>query len=315
MGCVAAMTLKVRQITEEAAGILSLALVDPDGGDLPEWAPGSHVDLVLPSGSIRQYSLCSDPNDRRQHRIAVRLDSFGRGGSSEVHQLRPGQFVQVAAIRNTFPLEEAGSYLFIAAGIGITPILPMVANVRSRKIPSNLLYVGRDRGSLSFHEELLVHAPDMTLILTAQDGRPSWRDVLLSHRGAGLIYCCGPNSLIAEVEKGAAALGLGDALRVERFASQPAAEQAPLGGGRINCARSRISIPVSPGRSYLETLRDAGIDIESSCEMGICGTCQIRVLSGEPDHRDMLLTEREKDDGAFLPCVSRSRSQELTVDL
>lgn len=307
------LTLRVRQITEEAEGILSFVLVDPAGTKLPQWTPGAHVDLMLPSGTKRQYSLCGDPADRDRYRIAVRLKTHGRGGSVEAHRLRPGDLLTVTAVRNTFALLESESYQFVAAGIGITPILPMVRSAMSEGIPSTLLYVGREKRSLPFIEELRDLDADMTLVFTASQGRPSWKD-FLDEADPRAIYCCGPDSLMNELSEHAAALGRSPLLRTERFAPAPVVAQESR-SGQIRCARSRLTLTTSPEQSYLETLREAGIEIDSSCEMGICGTCQVQVLSGEPDHRDSILTQGERNDGAFLPCVSRSSSKELTLDI
>jgi ferredoxin-NADP reductase len=307
------LTLRVRQITEEADGILSFVLVDPTGTKLPEWTPGAHVDLVLPSGTKRQYSLCGDPADRDRYRIAVRLTIHGRGGSVEVHRLRPGDLLTVTSVRNTFALLESESYQFVAAGIGITPILPMVRSAVNEGIPSTLLYVGREEQSLPFIEELTKLGADMTLVFTAAQGRPSWKNVL-EEADPRAIYCCGPDSLMNELSEHVAAIGRGSLLRTERFTAAPIAAEESR-SGQIRCARSRLTLATSPTQSYLETLREAGIEIDSSCEMGICGTCQVHVLSGEPDHRDSILTQGERNDGAFLPCVSRSSSKELTLDI
>ena len=307
------LTLRVRQITEEAEGVLSFVLVDPTGTELPVWMPGAHVDLVLPSGAKRQYSLCGDPTDRDRYRIAVRLNIHGRGGSVEAHRLRPGDLLTITSVRNTFALLHSESYLFVAAGIGITPILPMVRSAVSEEVPSTLIYVGRDEQSLPFIEELSKLNTEMTLILTAKQGRPSWKN-LLEEVDPRAIYCCGPESLMAELGEHAKATGHGPLLRTERFAPAPMVVEESR-SSHIRCARSRLTLATSPSQSYLETLRDAGIEIDSSCEMGICGTCQVQVLSGEPDHRDSILTQGERNDGAFLPCVSRSSSKELILDI
>lgn len=307
------MTLRVRQVTEEAEGILSFVLVDPAGATLPEWTPGAHVDLMLPSGVKRQYSLCGDPADRGRYRIAVRLNSRGRGGSVEVHRLRPADLLTVTAVRNTFALLESESYQFVAAGIGITPILPMVRSAANEGIPSTLLYVGRREQALPFIEELTKLDTDMRLVLTATQGRPSWKD-FFEEGDPRAIYCCGPDPLMSELSEHVATVGRSSLLRTERFTAAPVVAEESR-SGQIRCARSRLTLATSATQSYLETLREAGIEIDSSCEMGICGTCQVQVLSGEPDHRDSILTQGERNDGAFLPCVSRSSSKELTIDI
>lgn len=314
------VTVRVRQITEEADGVLSFVLIDPTGLELPEWAPGAHVDLVLPSGTVRQYSLCGDPRDRSRYRLAVRLNLPGRGGSEEAHLLRPGALVQLSAVRNTFPLTPAASYLFVAAGIGITPILSMAGSARRQGIPSHLIYIGRNEDALPFLSEIAEAGIEMTVVATSVEGRPSW-EKMLAGRQIEAIYCCGPNALMRELESHLERDGNGAELRVERFSAEPLGEGEPTGASlpgdcdQIVCARSGLTTQAPPQKTYLEAIRELGIHLDSSCEMGICGTCQITVLSGEPDHRDSILTQSERDQGAFLPCVSRSRSEAIVLDI
>ncbi|MGB3485440.1 MAG: PDR/VanB family oxidoreductase [Mycobacterium sp.] len=307
--------VRVRQTRYEAEGVVSFLLERHDTGDLPEWSPGAHVELVLPSGARRQYSLYGDPGRLSSYRIATRLVADGRGGSAEMHRLRPGDTVAISAVRNNFELREAKSYLFIAGGIGVTPLLPMFRHVTLHDIPSTFIYLGRNPEQMALVDELNDIGAGVQVRHTDVTGIPLAAD-LLSDSTAEAIYACGPAPLLDDLEAAAGiTLTEHQSLHIERF--QPV---STLGAGddtdcKIICSRSGLTVAVARGETYLDSIRRAGVDVPSSCEMGICGTCQIRVTAGTPDHQDMLLTDEERAAGAFLPCVSRSRSTELTVEL
>ncbi|MEU9985541.1 PDR/VanB family oxidoreductase [Streptomyces sp. NPDC048045] len=290
-----------------ADGVVQLRL---EGRALPHWEPGAHLDLVLPSGLVRQYSLCGDPADTSSYTVATRLVEDGRGGSREVHeQLAEGMELEVRGPRNRFPLAEAPAYVFVAGGIGITPILPML-----RALPEGtdwrLLYGGRTRASMPFLKEVRALAQDrLTLVAEDEDGRPDL-DALFAEVPAGTaVYCCGPEGLMAAVE---ARLPEGATLHLERFAPRTPAEGDA--GFELELRRSGRTVAVPAGSTVLAAVRRELPDIAYSCEQGFCGTCQQRVLDGEVDHRDELLTDAERAD-SMLICVSRARSERLVLDL
>lgn len=305
----------IRQIRYEADGVLSFQLQRRDGGVLPAWEPGTHVEVVLPSGLRRQYSLYGDPADVSAYRIATRLAPAGRGGSRELHRLHPGDTIHIAAVRNAFPLERADSYLFIAGGIGITPLLPMLRSITAQKISARFIYLGRNLDTMALVDDVTAIAPEAIVIQTDLTGIPHVRE-LLADCTESAIYACGPAALLDDLEtESATLLGEHQTLHIERFEAAKPAPSVTANDTKIVCARSGIVVASEPDQTYLATLRKAGIDIPSSCEMGICGTCQVTVITGTPDHQDMLLTEQERATGAFLPCISRSQTPEITLDI
>ncbi|WP_030439943.1 PDR/VanB family oxidoreductase [Actinoplanes subtropicus] len=293
-----------------ADGVVVLELRDPAGSDLPEWAPGAHIDLTPAPGVVRQYSLCGDPADRSVWRIAVLREPDGRGGSQAVHdKLREGDLVEVDGPRNHFPLVPAPRHLFIAGGIGITPLLPMMAAAAEWR----LHYGGRTLGSMAFRDELraaygsrvFLHPQDETGLLDL--------DAILAGEPADTpVYCCGPEPLLAAVEQRCA----GRPLHVERFAPKEQGEPVRAESFEVELARSGRTLTVPPGTSILRAVEEAGVEVLWSCTEGTCGTCETAVLGGEVDHRDSLLTpeERAKNDTMFV-CVSRAAGPRLILDL
>lgn len=301
----------------EADGVLSLELTAEEGVQLPQWSAGAHVDLLLPSGLVRQYSLCGDPRDRRRLRIAVLLEANGRGGSREVHgALRPGQRLAIRGPRNAFPLGE-GPYLFVAGGIGITPLLAMARAAERAGADWQLLYGGRSRRSMAFVEELQALGGGRVEILPADEvGLLDLDAVVAAARAGQQVYSCGPAALLDALSARFAEAGLEAHLHLERFA--PAAPQLEEGGDGLSVilARSGTQVQVPPGCSIMAALRAAGHEVASSCEQGVCGMCETRVLDGIPDHRDMLLSASERARGdVMMLCVSRALTPTLTLDL
>lgn len=283
----------------EADGVVSLELTAEEGVQLPEWEAGAHIDLLLPSGLVRQYSLCGDPRDRRRLRIAVLLEANGRGGSREVHgALRLGQRVAIRGPRNAFPMSE-GPYLFVAGGIGITPILAMARAAQRAGAEWQLLYGGRSRRSMAFIEQLQALGGGRVEILPADEvGLLDLEAVVAAARNGQQVYSCGPAPLLDALSARFAEAGLEARLHLERFA--PAAPVAGQGGGeglKVILARSGAEVEVPSGCSIMAALRAAGHEVASSCEQGVCGMCETRVLDGVPDHRDMLLSESERARG------------------
>ncbi|MFG2221643.1 PDR/VanB family oxidoreductase [Streptomyces sp. NPDC048644] len=312
-------------MTWEADDVLALDLVHPEGKPLPPWEPGAHID-VHTGGHVRQYSLCGDPDDTGRYRIAVLHTPASRGGSTHIHTtLRPGHTLRVQGPRNHFAIEPAARYLFLAGGIGITPLLAMARHAHRTGTPWHLVYGGRRRTSLAFTAELTAltdaSATDRC-DLHPQDvhGHPDIDAALDGVTDDTLVYCCGPEPLLAAVEERCAARGLADRLRTERFAAPPPAQGAPADGTGhafdVECRRTGRTVRVDDGTSILDAVEAAGIAVESSCRDGICGTCETRVLDGTPDHRDFLLTDGERAaHTSLMICVSRCAGDRLVLDL
>ncbi|MFF7357321.1 PDR/VanB family oxidoreductase [Streptomyces filipinensis] len=303
---------------ELAAGVVGLELVAADGGALPAAPAGAHIDLVLPSGLVRQYSLCARDDRPGTWRIAVLREAGGRGGSAELHdKVVEGMRLRAAGPRNRFPLLPADDLLFIAGGIGITPLLPMLAQAERDKSRWRLAYGGRTRASMAFLPELAAYGERVTVHPQDECGLLDI-DALLSPAPAGArVYCCGPEPLLAAVRERCAALPR-LTLHTERFAAAaPAAAPAGAGAGfEAVLKRSGTSVLVPAGTSVLRAVRAAGVAVLASCEEGTCGTCETTVLEGAVEHRDSLLTEQERAAGdLMLICVSRSLGPRLVLDL
>jgi ferredoxin-NADP reductase len=311
-----ALELRVKAMAWEADGVLSVTLAAPDGGELPPWTPGAHIDVDLAPGLSRQYSLCGDPADRRHWRIAVLHEPAGRGGSKFVHtRLRPGDIVAANGPRNHFALETAGEYLFIAGGIGITPLLPMLAAASAAGAAWRLLYGGRRRESMAFLDVIAAYGGQAKIRPQDESGLLPVADAVAATGPGAVVYCCGPAPLLAAVEECCARHRR--VLRLERFTAKPSEPRdTPDGAFEVVCKRSGITVPVGAGQSVLRALEDAGLPVSYSCQEGICGTCETAVLDGDIDHRDSVLSddERAAGDTMFL-CVSRSRSPRLVLDL
>jgi ferredoxin-NADP reductase len=298
-----------------ADGVVSLLLEDPDGAELPAWTPGAHVDLLLAPDLTRQYSLCGSPTDRTGWRLGVLLDQGGRGGSRHVHErLEVGSRLPVRGPRNHFPLVAAERYVFVAGGIGITPLLPMVAQAEQAAADWTLFYGGRRRGSMAFLDELAAYGDRVVLRPEDEYGLLDLATIL-EPRPDTPVYACGPEALLQAVEQRCAAWPPGS-LHVERFAAKPVAEGAEATTVEVVCQRSGITVTVPADRSILEVVQEAGVNALSSCLEGVCGTCETAVIEGTPDHRDSLLSDEEKEAGDYMMiCVSRSKSAQLVLDL
>ncbi|MFD7241569.1 PDR/VanB family oxidoreductase [Streptomyces massasporeus] len=304
--------LVVERTEFAAEGVLALTLRHPLGERLPAWEPGAHVDVLLEPGLERQYSLCGDPADRSAWRIAVLRENAGRGGSAHVHErLGEGAQVRVRGPRNNFGLEPAARYRFVAGGIGITPILPMLAAAEAAGAEWTLLYGGRTRASMAFGEELGRYGDRVTLAPEDETGLLDLPSVLDDVPEGTLVYCCGPGPLLDAVE----ARCRSGVLRVERFRPK----EQETGGDtefEVELARSGRTLTVARDVSVLDAVREAGVEVLYSCTEGTCGTCETDVLDGEPDHRDSVLTEDERATGeTMLICVSRCRGKRLVLDL
>jgi ferredoxin-NADP reductase len=311
--------LVVAQKETVAEGVIALTLADPNGRELPAWTPGAHIDVVLPDPSLtRQYSLCSNPADRHVWRIGVLREPKSRGGSQFIHDtLQTGGTVHVRGPRNHFSLVDAPRYVLIAGGIGITPILPMVAAVNSRGADWQLLYGGRRRASMAFLDELAAYGERVRIYPEDEEGLLPLGSFLAPPRQDTLIYCCGPEPLLVAVEGWAASWPTGS-LHFERFKAKLPAEAPPtvIETFDVVLQRTGITVTVPPDKSILEVVEEAGLYVLSACREGICGTCEQSVLEGEPDHRDSVLTPDErKTNEVMMICVSRSCTPRLVLDL
>jgi ferredoxin-NADP reductase/DMSO/TMAO reductase YedYZ heme-binding membrane subunit len=307
------MRLLIIQTTWEADNVLSLRLRRPEGTALPSWEPGAHIELPLPSGRCRQYSLCGDPNDTGSYRIAILQVAEGRGGSVEVHtRARAGQLLTVQGPRNHFPLVPSPAYLFIAGGIGITAVLAMTARVAATGAQWELVYTGRRCTGMAFIEEVLALNPErVDIVPTHERGRPNLGKIIGAAAPGTAVYCCGPDRLLREVrERVAARPDL--SLHSERFTGTPTTGGA---GFYVELRRTGRTIKVPPNRTVLQAVRDVVPAVSAGCEQGTCGMCRTTVLAGEPDHRDSLLTSAEHAAGQMLICVSRARNERLVLDL
>ncbi|WP_301128980.1 PDR/VanB family oxidoreductase [Streptomyces cacaoi] len=307
------LDLLVHRMTWEADGVLAVELVHPQGKPLPAWTPGAHIDLHT-GGHIRQYSLCGDPADTGSYRLGVLDEPASRGGSRHIHtRLRPGRRVRVAGPRNRFELEPAASYVFLAGGIGITPLLPMAHRAARDGIPYRLVHGGRSRASMAFGAELAaLTGGEVTRVPQDEQGHPDLGAALHGLPPDALVYCCGPAPLLDAVEQ----LCPAGQLRTERFAAPPAGRPDTGTSFEVECRSSGITLTVDAGTSVLEAAERAGLAVPSSCRDGICGTCETRVLAGTPDHRDCLLSEAEQAAGdTMMICVSRCASDRLVLDL
>lgn len=298
-----------------ADGVVLLTFRDPDDGRLPAWTPGAHVDVVVADGVVRQYSLCGDPTDTSAFQVAVLREPEGRGGSLHVHDgLTAGRLVEVSEPRNHFELVEAKRYLFIAGGIGITPILPMIARAEAAGHDWHLTYGGRTRSSMAFRTEL-EQRDNVEIRPQDEYGLLDLEALLGAPSPDTAVYCCGPEPLLLAVEQRCADWPAG-ALHVERFSPKVSLTEGPSVEFEVELAQRGTVLRVPAGRSVLEVLEDDGVSVLSSCREGTCGTCETGVLDGVPDHRDSVLTAAEQECGdVMMICVSRSRSTRLLLDL
>lgn len=312
------MTLKLRITATawEAPNIVSYDLRPAEGGELPPFTAGAHIDLTLPNGLVRSYSLSNPQTERHRYVIAVQKDRASRGGSKWVHEnFRAGDIVAVNGPRNNFPLDEsAAKSVLIAGGIGITPILSMVARLSELGRDWELVYCTRKRAGTAFLEVL----QRKSQVRFNFDEEPGGKMLDI----AGLVqaaapgthfYCCGPLPMLDAFEQATRDLPR-ERVHVEYFTAK--APPAVEGGFTIVLAKSGLTLAVAPGKTILDTLRDNGFDTPFSCTEGVCGTCETRVLEGIPDHRDLILTEAERaSNKTMLICCSGSKSDKLVLDL
>ncbi|MEO6017596.1 MAG: PDR/VanB family oxidoreductase [Polaromonas sp.] len=308
------------QVTAKEAvadGIFLFELRSADATPLPTFTAGSHLTVQVPSGVRRNYSLCSDPADSSLYQIAVKRDERGRGGSlSMADDVQRGQWLTVNAPRNNFELtERASESIFVAGGIGITPILSMMRHLK-RTGPGNfkLYYCTRDAASTAFTDQLNSEFPGQVQIHHDNGNIAEALDLwpVFEKPGAAHVYCCGPKGLMDSVEDMTGHWPSGS-VHFESFGVDAVAHAAntPF---NVRLGKSGTTVEVSASQSILEALRATGLRVPSSCESGTCGSCKTRLLAGEVEHRDMVLGEDEKSDHIMV-CVSRAKSAELVLDL
>ena len=311
--------LVVDSVVKSADDVVVLTLVHPAGETLPEWAPGAHVELVLTDDLIRQYSLCSSPTDRHAYAVGVLRDAEGRGGSVFIHdQVKVGDTMHVRGPRNHFQFVASGHYLFIAGGIGVTPLIPMIEAADAAGADWQLVYGGRSRSAMAFLPELEQYGERVTFVPRDEvELSLSKRiDTLLGtpHPGT-LVYCCGPEALLEAVEA-ACAHWPGGSLHLERFAPKPFGDDVDDVAFEVELQRSGKTITVPPGRSIFRVCEDNGVSVLGSCHEGICGTCETVIIEGEAEHRDSVLTDAEKaSNETLMVCVSRAKGDRLVLDL
>ncbi|WP_431879679.1 PDR/VanB family oxidoreductase [Amycolatopsis sacchari] len=302
--------------TTVALDVIEFELRPAGGGELPAWEPGAHIDVVTGAGIVRQYSLCGDPADRTSYRIAVLRQPGGRGGSTWLHErLHEGDHVVISGPRNHFPLEAGARYVFLAGGIGITPLLTMIRRVAADGADWALHYGGRTRASMAYADALRAVDPGKVRLLPFDEcGLIDLAAALDEVSPETQVYCCGPEPLIAAAEAECGRRGV--RLHTERFTPKQFGSSLVDTPFTVRIASTGARLAVPPGRTIVDVLIEAGVDVLTSCEEGTCGTCETAVLGGVPDHRDSVLTEDEQAAGdRILPCVSRSRTAELVLDL
>ncbi|WP_327096527.1 PDR/VanB family oxidoreductase [Nocardia vinacea] len=304
--------VRVSARRDEAEGVFSLELTPVAGGQLPSWEPGAHIDVAVGAAGVRQYSLCGDPADRPHWRIAVLREPEGRGGSEYLYRTAlEDSELRISAPRNNFELVERASYVFIAGGIGITPILPMVAAAQAGGAEWELYYGGRTLAHMAFAEDI-VRYPQARLLPQDEHGLLPITDILAEHSDAA-IYCCGPEPLLVAVETEGERRN--SDVHVERFVPRSVVSVA-RGCFEVQLAGSGRTFRVGATQSIVDVLDAAGIEIITSCREGTCGSCETTVLAGDIDHRDSVLTAEEQARGdTMMLCVSRAGSGVLVLDL
>jgi ferredoxin-NADP reductase len=297
------LEMEVKAKTPITDTITQLTLVRADGRDLPEWTPGAHIDLVLGPDMVRQYSLCGEPGDPRSWQVSVLYQPDGRGGSARLHhELREGENITVRGPRNNFQLVEAPQYLFIAGGIGITPLLSMIAEVDRVEAEWALTYGGRSRRNMAFADDLKqAHRDAVTLVPEDTDGRIDLARLLAGVTPRTAVYVCGPEGLLGAVESMATELDIVGQIHLERFTPKTQRNAPVLDSFEVEFVRSGVTVSVGP---------------DESCSEGTCGTCETNIVSGQADHRDSVLSTAEQEEHSTLMiCISRAACPKISLDL
>jgi len=318
----ATLSVRVARRSVEAEGVVSFELVGADGRALPAFAAGSHVDVHVPGGPTRQYSLCNDPCETHRYLIAVLREPASRGGSAGMHdRVQPGDLLTISVPKNHFALaHDAGSHLLLAGGIGVTPLLCMAERLAHIGADFEMHYCARSRARMAFQARIEAAPYAARVRMHFDDGAQAQRldlaAVLAGSRPDRHLYVCGPRGFMDAVLERARGMGWPEShIHFEFFGAERVA--ATSGGAfAVKLASSGRTIPVAADRSVVQALAEAGVTVPTSCEQGVCGTCLTRVLAGEPEHRDLYLTpEEQAANDQFLPCCSRSKSPMLVLDL
>ncbi|HEX2843136.1 PDR/VanB family oxidoreductase [Hyphomicrobium sp.] len=310
--------LRVDCLRREADGVISLVLADPRGRRLPDWEPGAHIQLHLPSGRTRQYSLYGGGEDGAQYRIAVKDVEGGRGGSREIHSnLRLGDILKATAPANNFALEKAQSYIFIAGGIGITPILPMANAVKDSSW--HLYYAGRSLSSMGLLDEVKRLPRENVTLAPGETDKLKLRELVKQAETGSVIYACGPSSMLDELAE-LCGERQDVALRIERFSAPTSATPTKdINADKafeVVMKRSGRRVLIPAGSTILTELLKIDPAIRYSCCEGFCGTCETKVLEGLVDHRDTLLTEEDRQrKKTMMICASRALTDVLVLDI
>lgn len=317
----AQLTVKVLRKKQEALDIASFELVKPDGSALPGFSAGSHIDVQVPGGLTRQYSLCNDAGEQHRYRIAVLRDPASRGGSTGMHDaLKEGDTLQISEPRNHFPLVHAERTLLFAGGIGVTPLLSMAQRLAHIGADFRMHYCTRSAERTAFRDEIAASAYADRVDFHHDDGDAAQKlqleQVIAKPQAGTHLYVCGPTGFIDWVVKTAERLGWPkEQVHLEYFGAAPQ-DTAGDRAFQVKIASSGESYEVGANETVVQALQKHGIEILTSCEQGVCGTCITRVLQGECDHRDLYFTDDEKaQNDQFTPCCSRAKSPVLVLDL
>jgi vanillate O-demethylase ferredoxin subunit len=314
--------VRVARKATEAEGITSFELVRADGGDLPAFEPGAHLDIHIPSGVVRQYSLCNPSNETHRYQIAVLRDPASRGGSEAMHAtVGEGDLLKISVPRNHFPLSSGnGHTLLMGGGIGITPVLCMAEQLSRSGASFELHYCTRSQGRTAFYDALRAGSFAADVHFHFDDGSAEQRlniaQKLSSCTSQTHLYVCGPKGFMDAVLGKARELGWPESrIHYEYFGAE-VVHKIDDGTFEVEIASTGKVISIAADKSITTALAEAGVEIPLSCEQGVCGTCLTRVVAGIPDHRDMYLTPAEQAlNDQILPCCSRSKSTRLVLDL
>jgi vanillate O-demethylase ferredoxin subunit len=305
--------VRIDRIRQETELIRSYRLVALDGGELPPYEPGAHIGIVLPDSKTRYYSLCGDPNNRRQYLIGVQREDAGRGGSRLLHgSAREGRFLKLVPVRNHFSLADGDSHLLIAGGIGITPLLAMAASLEAQRLDYHLLYFVRSEQDVAFRDLLapfLVSGRAQIILSSPNHAPPPLAELLGTPRPGRHAYLCGSPGFMDWIESH---LLDWDPTQVHKENFHPATARPGDTSFTVVASRRNLEVSVPADQSILHALRDAAVLIDSVCENGSCGTCQVAYLSGKPEHRDSVLTPKERQQ-YIITCVSRADPDEPLV--
>lgn len=310
--------VEITRAEEIADGIHLFEMRRKDGSDLPAFTAGSHINLRVPNGLVRKYSLCSDPADRSHYRVAIKREDNGRGGSVYlIDNTKVGDEWMISAPDNAFALPQRGdNFIFIAGGIGITPFIAMIHALKDDPAKKfKLYYCSRTPEMTAFREELSAPEFKGKVVIHYDGGDPSkgldlW-PIVEERKNREHVYCCGPRGLM-EAVRDATGHWTPTSIHFEAF-SEADARRADDQAFKVKLNSTGEVIDVPAGTTILEAMRANGKDVPSSCESGTCGTCRTKLLAGEADHRDLVLTEKERDSQIMI-CVSRAKTPEITID-